>query len=135
MNKKQKYELLSENYARVRKPNKIIYRLTIALCSFLHRKKYAFKVRKSVEFTALKPPYIVLANHISNIDFTVTASAMSPVILNFVVATFYFRFRLLNGILGFMGCIPKEQFQPDKKAIKNIFRVIQRGDVVALYPS
>jgi len=55
----------------VRKPNKIIYRLAVALFSFLHRKKYAMEVRKSVEFSALTPPYIVLANHISNIDFTV----------------------------------------------------------------
>jgi len=120
---------------QVRTPNKTIYRLIVALFSFLHRKKYAFKVRKSAEFAALKPPYILLANHISNIDFTVVASAMSPVVLNFAVATFYFRVRFLNGILRFMGCFPKEQFQPDAKAIKNIFSIIQRGDVVALYPA
>ena len=120
---------------QVRKPNKTIYRLAVALFSFLHRKKYAFEVRKSAEFTALKPPYIVLANHISNIDFTVVASAMAPVIMNFVVATFFFRYRFLSGILHFMGCVPKEQFQPDMKAIKNIFSIIRRGDVVALYPA
>jgi 1-acyl-sn-glycerol-3-phosphate acyltransferase len=120
---------------QIRKPNKILYRLAVALCSFLHRKKYAMEVRKSAEFAALQPPYIVLANHISNIDFTVVASAMSPVILNFVAATCYFRLRFLNGILRFMGCIPKEQFQPDAKAIRNIFSVVQRGDVVALYPA
>jgi len=120
---------------QVKKPNKIIYRLAVALFSFLHRKKYAFEVRKSVEFTVLKSPYVVLVNHISNIDFTVVASAMSPVMMNFVVATFFFRQRFLNGILHFMGCIPKEQFQPDTKAIKNIFSIIRRGDVVALYPA
>jgi len=119
----------------VRKPNKIIYRLVVAFCSFVHRKKYALKVRKSVEFLALKPPYIVIANHISNIDFTVVASAMAPVMLHFVVATFYFRIRYLRGILRFMGCIPKEQFQPDLRAVKNIFHVIRRDDVVALYPA
>jgi len=117
------------------KPDKIIYRLAVALSSLLLRKKYKLKVQKSAEFAALKPPYIVLANHISNIDFTVVASAMSPVILNFVVATFFFRNRHLGKILRFMGCIPKEQFQPDRKTIKDIFSVIQRGDVVALYPA
>jgi len=101
----------------------------------LHRKKYALKVHKSDEFTALKPPYIVLVNHISNIDFTVVACALSPVILNFVVATFFFRNRFLKGILRFMGCVPKEQFQPDTKAIKDIFSIIQRGDAVVLYPA
>ena len=121
--------------AQVKKPNKIIYRTIVALCSFLHRKKYALEVCKSAGFAELKPPYIVLANHISNIDFTVVASAMAPVILNFVVATFYFRLRFLNGILRFMGCIPKEQFQPDTRAIKNIFSIIQRGDAVAIYPA
>jgi len=120
---------------QVRKPNKIIYRLIVALCSFLHRKKYAFKIHKSDEFTTLKPPYIVLANHISNIDFTVVACALSPVILNFVVATFYVRRRFLNGILRFMGCVPKEQFQPDIQAIKNIFSIVKRGGVVVLYPA
>ena len=84
---------------------------------------------------ALKPPYIVLANHISNIDFLVVASAMSPVIMNYVTATFYFRMRFLNWILRLMGCIPKEQFQPDSQAIKHIFSVIQRGDVVVIYPA
>jgi len=119
----------------IRKPNKIIYRFATSLSSLLYRKRYAFKVQKSVEFTALQPPYIVLANHISNIDFTVVASAMLPVMLNFVVATMYFRVRFLNGILRFMGCIPKEQFHPDAKAIKNIFSIIQRGDVVEIYPA
>ncbi|MCL2651361.1 MAG: 1-acyl-sn-glycerol-3-phosphate acyltransferase [Candidatus Azobacteroides sp.] len=119
----------------IRKPNKIIYRLVVALCSLLHRKKYALEVRKSAGFTALKPPYIVLANHISNIDFTVVACAMSPAILNFVVATFYFRRRFLNGMLRLMGCVPKEQFQPDTKAIKSILSIIRRGDVVAIYPA
>jgi len=113
----------------------IIYRLAVALCSFLHRKKYALKVHKSAEFKALKPPYIVLANHISNIDFTVVASAMSPVRLNFVVAACYFRIRFLGSLLRFMGCVSKEQFQPDMKAIKNIFGIIRRGDVVAIYPA
>ena len=121
--------------APVRKPNKFLYRLVVALCTFLYRRKYAFEVRKSAAFTALKPPYIVLINHISNIDFTVVAAAMAPVMLNYVVATFYFRIRYLKGILRFMGCIPKEQFQPDTKAIKNIFRIIQRGDTVAIYPA
>ena len=129
---KQKTTTMSR---QVRKPNKIIYRTAVALGRFLHRKKYALKVHKSDEFSALKPPYVVLVNHISNIDFTVVACAMSPVILNFVVATFFFRNRFLNGILRFMGCIPKEQFQPDTKAIKDIFSVVQRGDVVVLYPA
>jgi 1-acyl-sn-glycerol-3-phosphate acyltransferase len=75
------------------------------------------------------------ANHISNIDFTVTASVMAPVIMNFVVGTCYFRMRFLKGILQYMGCVPKEQFQPDRKAIKNIISIIQRGGVVALYPA
>ncbi|MDR0294597.1 MAG: 1-acyl-sn-glycerol-3-phosphate acyltransferase, partial [Prevotellaceae bacterium] len=119
----------------VKKPNKIIYRIAVALGSFLHRKKYALKVHKSDEFTALKAPYIVLVNHISNIDFTVVACALSPVIPNFVVATFFFRSRFLKNILHFMGCVPKEQFQPDTKAIKDIFSIIQRGDVVVLYPA
>ena len=80
--------LATKKKKQVRKPNKIIYRLVVALCTFLHRKKYAFEVRKSAAFEALKPPYIMIANHISNIDFTVVASAMMPVMLNFVVATF-----------------------------------------------
>jgi len=120
---------------QIRKPNKILYRLVVALCTFIYRKRYAFEVRKSSEFTALKPPYIVLANHISNIDFTVLACAMSPVRMNFVAAMCYFRIRFLNSLLRFMGCIPKEQFQSDAKAIKSIFSVIQRGDVVAIYPA
>jgi len=119
----------------IRKPNKTLYCIVVALCSFFFRKKYAFKVFKSDEFKALKPPYIVLANHISNIDFLVVASAMSPIRLNYVTGTCYFRMWFLKGILRLMGCIPKEQFQPDAKAIKSIFSVIKRGDVVAIYPA
>ena len=121
--------------SQIKKPNRIIYRMAVGLFSLFHRKKYAHKVHKSAAFSALKPPYIVLANHISNIDFTVVSSAMSPVMMNFVTATFYFRVWFLNGILRLMGCIPKEQFQPDLKAVKSIFSVIKRGDVVAIYPA
>jgi len=119
----------------IRKPFKPLYRFAVAVLSFFHRKKYALKVRKSDEFLTLKPPYIVLANHISNIDFTVVASAMKPVIMNFVTGTCYFRMRFLKGILQLMGCIPKEQFQPDIQAVKSIISVIRRGDVVAIYPA
>jgi DNA-directed RNA polymerase subunit RPC12/RpoP len=65
----------------------------------------------------------------------VVAAAMAPARVNFVAATCYFRLWFLKGILRFMGCIPKEQFQPDTKAVKNIIHVIRRGDVVALYPA
>jgi len=119
----------------IRKPNRTLYRIVVALFLFFHRKKYALEVRKSAGFLALKPPFIVLANHISNIDFTVVASAMSPIIMNFVTGTCYFRMWFLKDILRFMGCIPKEQFQPDSRAIKSIISVIRRGDVVAIYPA
>ncbi len=120
---------------QVRHPNDLLYRLAIAASSFLLRKKYALSIRKSAGAAALRPPYVVIANHISNIDFTVVANAAWPTRLNFVVAAFYFRVRFLGGLLRFMGCFSKEQFQPDAQAVKNIFSVIRRGDVVAVYPS
>ncbi len=80
----------------------------------------------------LKPPYILLSNHMYFIDFELSALATFPHRVN-NVATIdgYYRRPWLMELLG---CICKRKFTTDIHLIKSIKRVLSRGDVLCMYP-
>ncbi len=117
-----------------KRPNRVIYAIAYALVSLFLKVVYRLKVDKTAIQT-LQPPYLVLCNHISNIDFLVAAAVMYPQKMNFMTAALYFQNPLLAWLLSLMGCFPKQQFVADVQSVRNILRVIGRGDVPVLFPS
>ena len=80
----------------------------------------------------LKPPYMLLSNHMHFIDFEITAMAtgMHPVsnvvsIDGYVVKWF---------LLEWIGAIATRKYTTDVHLVKSIRKVLQRGDVLAMYP-
>lgn len=117
-----------------KKPNRVIYAVANALFTLIFKAVYRLKVDKAA-IRNLKPPYLLLCNHICNIDFLIAAVAMYPQKLNFMAAALYFQNPLLAWLLTMMGCFPKQQFVPDVQSVRNIVRVTQRGGVAALFPT
>ncbi len=90
-----------------------------------------YKVEK-VNMENLKPPYMLLSNHMYFIDFELTATATYPHRVNNVVTIdgFYRR----PWLMELIGAICTRKFTMDLHLVKSINRVLKRGDVLAMYP-
>lgn len=92
-------------------------------------KKY--KIEK-VNMEGLKPPYILLSNHMHFIDFEICAMATFPHRVNNVVNIdgYYQR----PWLLELIGAICTRKFTMDMHLVKSIRRVLERGDILCMYP-
>lgn len=92
-------------------------------------KKY--KVEK-INCEGLKPPYIMLSNHMYFIDFELTAMLTGTQRINNVVSIdgYYRR----PWLMELIGAICTRKFTMDLHLIKSINRVIKNGDVLSMYP-
>ena len=80
----------------------------------------------------LKPPYILLSNHMYFIDFEITATATLPHRVNNVVSVDgYYRRPWLMELIGSIGT---RKYTMDLHLIKSINRVLKRGDILCMYP-
>ena len=113
----------------IRQPKFFTYLIWVLSKIMLIGKKH--KVEK-INMEGLKPPYMVLSNHMSFIDFELTAMVTHPHRVNNVVALdgFYRRPWLMEWI----GSIGTRKFTADMHLIKSIYKVLQRGDVLCMYP-
>lgn len=92
-------------------------------------KKY--KVEK-INMEGLKPPYMMLSNHMHFIDFELAAMATYPYPVSNVVSIdgYVVKFFLLEWI----GAIATRKFTNDIPLVKSICKVLKRGDILAMYP-
>ncbi len=90
-----------------------------------------YKVEK-IGMEGLKPPYMLLSNHMSFIDFELIAMGTGMQRVNNVVNIdgYYKRPWLLEWI----GAICTRKFTTDLHLIKSIRKVLERGDVLCMYP-
>ncbi len=104
--------------------------LISALCKIdLMGKKY--KVEK-INMEGLKPPYMMLSNHMHFIDFKLAALGTFPYRVNNVVSIdgFYRR----PWLLELIGAICTRKFTMDLHLVKSINKVLKRGDILSMYP-
>ena len=89
------------------------------------------KVEK-INMEGLKPPYMILSNHMSFVDFEITATATHPKKVNNVINIdgYYKRAWLLEWI----GGICTRKFTTDFHLVKSIKKVLSRGDILCMYP-
>jgi len=117
----------------VRRPNPFLYFLAYTL--IYPALKICFKVK--VDRSSLEMPkgaYIVLANHITMLDFLLAMLPLYPRRLNAVTAHKWFLSKPLNTMLPKVGCIPKNMFDPDVRSIISMKTVLNRGDSILLFP-
>ena len=90
------------------------------------------KKLEKINMEGLKPPYLMLSNHMSFIDFELTALATYPQRVNNVVN--YDGYYKRAWIMEWIGSICTRKFISDFRLVKNINACLKRGDVVCLYP-
>ena len=80
----------------------------------------------------LKPPYMMLSNHMSFIDFELAAMGTGMHRVNNVVNIdgYYQRPWLMEWI----GAICTRKYTMDLHLVKSIRKVLERGDVLSMYP-
>ena len=92
-------------------------------------KKY--KVEK-INMEGLKPPYMMLSNHMHFIDFELAAMGTWPAsVSNVVNIDGYY---MMPYLLEWIGAICTRKFTMDLGLIRSIRKVLQRGDVLGMYP-
>lgn len=113
----------------IRQPKLITYLIWL-LCKFaLIGKQY--KVEK-INMEGLKPPYMLLSNHMYFIDFELAAMGTFPHrVSNVVSIDGYYRRPFL---LELIGAICTRKFTMDLHLIKSINRVLKRSDILSMYP-
>ena len=90
-----------------------------------------YRVQK-INMDGLKPPYMLLSNHMQFIDFELAAMGTWPYPVSNVVS--------IDGYVGkwflleWIGAIATRKFTTDVHLVKSIRKVLQRGDILAMYP-
>ncbi len=116
-----------------RKPFALLYYLACVFAKFFFSSRFGLKIDNSA-LKGLRGPLLVIGNHCSNYDFFITACALLPHRVNFMVSTYFLNHSALRALLKLMGCYPKRQFVPDTASVKTTMRLIRAGRCVAIYP-
>lgn len=113
----------------IRQPVIIVWLIWLLSKIMLLNKKY--KVEK-INMEGLKPPFMMLSNHMYFIDFELAAMGTLPYrVSNVVSIDGYYRRPFL---LELIGAICTRKFTMDLHLIKSINRVLKRGDILSMYP-
>ena len=113
----------------IRQPKFFTYLIWVLSKMLLIGKKY--KTEK-INMEGIKPPYMVLSNHMYFIDFELCALLTFPHRVNNVVnLDGYYRRPWLMELIGAIGT---RKFTTDIHLIKSIYKVLERGDVLCMYP-
>ena len=113
----------------IRQPRYLTWLIQVLSKMMLIGKEH--KVEK-FNMEGLKPPYLLLSNHMSFVDFELVSLGTYPNRVNNVVNIdgFYMRAWLLEWI----GAICTRKFTTDLHLIKSIRKVLERGDILCMYP-
>lgn len=110
------------------KPNGLLYHFVYGIAYLFFKLVYRFKVDRT-DAPDSSEPFVLLVNHISNLDFLLPMLGMYPHKLNLVATMQMFRMKPLQSFFSFwwLGFIPKEQFVSDPKSIRHIFYMAKKG--------
>lgn len=113
----------------IRQPKIIVYLIWLLSRMMLIGKQY--KVEK-INMDGLKPPYMMLSNHMYFIDFELAAMGTLPYRVNNVMSIdgYYRR----PWLIELIGGICTRKYTMDLHLIKSINRVLKRGDILSMYP-
>ncbi len=113
----------------IRQPLFLMWLIHFLSKILLFGKKY--KIEK-INMENLKPPYMILSNHMYFIDFELAALATYPHRVNNVVhIDGYYR---RPWLMELIGAICTRKFTTDYHLVKSIKEVLRRGDILCMYP-
>ena len=132
-------ERIEVNYKNKKRFNTAVYpirqpRALTWLIWFLSKMAFIgkkYKIEK-INMDGLKGPYFMLSNHMYFVDFELVALGLYPQRMNNVINIDGYINRAW--LMKLIGGICTRKFTNDLHLIKSIKKVLQRGDVVGLYP-
>ena len=116
-----------------RKPSIIHYRLSQLVSWLVSVLIFRCKTLRN-EIKGQKGPFVVIANHQAALDFVNLISATSRP-MSFVISYSFYRTLPIKGFLDRMGVIPKQQFQSSVTDMKRMKTVIDRDEILVIYPA
>ncbi len=113
-------------------PTSILIRFITHIVFSLFTRFYGIKKKMPREVRKLKPPYLVLGNHVGYWDPFVTGHFL-PHFTHFVSSDAAFRNPIIRFFLNGLGTIPKKKSIRDTKVIRDIISVIRQGENVGIF--
>ena len=96
-------------------------------------KRFRVRTENLELLTRTPPPFLILANHVSNWD-PLFLSSLAPQPVHHVTSDAQFRNPLMEKVLYLLGSIPKSKSRSDLDAVKSIFRIRETGGIIGLFP-
>lgn len=97
------------------------------------RRRFRLTISYDQQSASLRPPFVVLANHVNFWDpFLVAIPFRSPV--HFIAADGNFRGRLMRVLMAIGGTIPKIKAKNDIESIRTLQRFVREGKIVGIFP-
>ncbi|MCR5593698.1 MAG: cytosine permease [Saccharofermentans sp.] len=112
--------------------NLFLYPLMLLICRILTAKNKLKIDRHGME--GVKPPFLVLGTHNSFTDFYVSPLCLAPYRANYISELEGFEM-FGEWIYRQVGCLGTRKFINDQALLRNIRKVIDRGDIMVIYPS
>ncbi|MEA1972720.1 MAG: lysophospholipid acyltransferase family protein [Candidatus Cloacimonadota bacterium] len=97
------------------------------------QKKFNLEADIPEEVKNLKPPFLILPNHQGFWDPFMAGIYLKQQIF-YIASDAIFRSPFFGLLMRLLGVIPKTKAQSDIDALKNIFMVKERGDVIGIFP-
>ncbi len=96
-------------------------------------KRYGLRSENIEIFDSVKPPYVLLPNHVCFWDpFFIANFVPDPVY--YVISDLWLRMPLFRFLLGLVGAIPKSKAISDFETVRSIFNVKKKNGVIGIFP-
>lgn len=115
------------------KQNKFLYGAMKLAANTVSRVKFKREFLRN-EIKDKKGPFVVIANHAAALDFVNLIGATSEP-MHFVISSSFYQTIPVRGVMPRLGLIPKQQFQTTLNDLRTMKRVIDRGNILVIYPA
>jgi 1-acyl-sn-glycerol-3-phosphate acyltransferase len=111
----------------------MILLVRLVVLPFLIRRYRVCAEGELAALRALRPPYLVVANHVNYWDpFWISAFLRHPI--QFVTSDNIFRDAFFGAAMKLMGSIPKTKLMNDSRTVRQIFSVRSSSGVIGIFP-
>lgn len=113
-------------------PRVLFTTLRYSLGVWLH---WRFRIRITYDHRSavLRPPFVVLANHVNFWDPFLVAIPFGPPV-HFIAADGNFRGRIMRRLMAFAGTVPKAKARNDLESIRALQALIDEGKIIGIFP-
>ena len=114
-------------------PNPIWIRFIRPIIHAILKRRYNMEIIDNVGMDSLKPPYLVIGNHVNYWD-PFFIGIYLPHDVQFIASDSVFRTKLFHILMNLFGSMPTSKFMTDTRTVAQIIRIIKREGVIGVFP-